>query len=81
MSDNEADEQKSDQEQQPKDSDLDSDEEEKPKKVEKKYKHKTEKGRRMARCIGDWILNRYFFPDIKDKKRITALKNMFNYDM
>ena len=59
---------------------MDSDAE-KPKKVEKKYKHKTEKGRRMARSIGDWILNHYFFPDIKDKKKIQAFKALFNFDM
>lgn len=43
----------------------------------KKYKHNTEKGRKMARIVAEFILLRFFFRDIKDRKKIAVAKALF----
>lgn len=57
-----------------------SDEEEKKRK-ERAYKHKSEKGRRMAKSIAEHLLMRYFFPDMKDRKKQAVIKSLFTFDM
>ena len=47
----------------------------------RKYRHATEKGRRMAKSIAEYVLLRFFFRDIKDKKKIALAKSLFQNDM
>ena len=45
------------------------------------YKPKTEKGKRMAASISEYILFRYFFPEVKDRKRMVRFHEEFLRDM
>ena len=41
----------------------------------------SEKGIKMAESIGEWLLMRHFFPDIKDRKKQIMIKKLFALDM
>lgn len=41
----------------------------------------TERGRRMAAAIAEYVLMRYFFPGIKDRKKTAIFKQAFLSDM
>jgi hypothetical protein len=41
----------------------------------------SEKGIRMAKIVGEYILMRYFFPGVTDKRKQTKLKDIFFDDM
>ena len=47
---------------------------------EKKHKF-SEKGKRMAATIAEYIMMRYFFPDLKDRRILTKKKQMYIADM
>jgi len=40
-----------------------------------------DKGKRMARAIAESLLMRYFFPDIKDRRKQNYIKQQFIFDM
>ena len=45
-------------------------------------KHKfSEKGKRMAAVIAEYIMMRYFFPEIRDRRILTKKKQMYVADM
>ena len=41
----------------------------------------SEKGQRMAKSIGQYLLNRYFFGDMKDLRKMNYIKSLFMEDM
>jgi hypothetical protein len=41
----------------------------------------SEKGKKMAAALGEIVLMKYFFPETKDRKRQSQMKNLFNLDM
>jgi len=45
------------------------------------HKAKTERGKRMAASIAEFILMRYFFPEIRDRKKLARYQDDFNKDM
>ena len=49
--------------------------------AEPKYKHKTDKGIKMANAIAEHLLTRYLFPGMTDKRKISLIKQAFMDDM
>lgn len=45
------------------------------------YKARTERGKRMAASIAEYILMRYFFPEIYDRKKLARYQDDFVRDM
>lgn len=41
----------------------------------------SEKGKKMAEQIAEWLLMRHFFPDVKDKRKQAIMKRLFDTDM
>lgn len=46
-----------------------------------KQKPKTQRGVRMAASIGEFILMRYFFPEVRDRKKLARHHDDFHRDM
>jgi len=40
----------------------------------------SEKGKKMAEQIAEWLLMRHFFPDVKDKRKQAIMKRLFDTD-
>ena len=47
----------------------------------KKHVFKSKKGQRMAKIVAECILLRYFFPNIKDRKKCSQQQAQFLLDM
>jgi len=45
------------------------------------YKPITEKGKRMAASLSEYILFSYFFPEVKERKRLARFYDEFIRDM
>jgi hypothetical protein len=58
-----------------------SDNEVKDKPREESSTFKSAKGQRMAKAVAEYILLRYFFPSIKDRKKQRAISAQFILDM
>ena len=41
----------------------------------------SEKGKKMAASLGEIVLMKFFFPELRDRKRQQIMKNLFMLDM